>query len=489
MGVVENPIRQGFANIASLFAPPSAQDMAAGAVASATTQKARRLSDAFRIYTDPNSTQEQRDAVGVGSGLYVPDQSYHSVDVTAATSRDNNTADNARALTQTGMQQKGETERALLAPVAKDATRFVPSSIAGMYDLPPTQTGVIGAQQGETVVTPDGRTIEGAAKPLSETEWKAQQSERLRASGQLTDGDLKNTIMGGTPVESIVGPDGKPRIAYRPEAVGQQPAPKQDESSSLGKLQAERAALPPGDPRIAEYDAAITAAGKGGGVTVNLDTASDRTAVREADAAASNTHAAVEGLTRALDLNERAASGIGAGVEQTLNRVFDSQAAADTTELNNIIMGSALDQLRAIFGGNPTEGERKILLEMQGAGSMTRAERRAVLLRARDAASRRLGLAQSQSEGLRSGAYYKPGYQLPDGSAPQQEAAPAPAAPAAAPAQPQTAPAAGGVPNFEQMGGTDLRTWVESNSEAVKSLSDADFQRLRDRAKQLQGAQ
>jgi hypothetical protein len=42
----------------------------------------------------------------------------------------------------------------------------------------------------------------------------------------------------------------------------------------------------------------------------------------------------------------------------------------------------ALSQLRAIFGGNPTEGERKILLDIQAGANMSRPEREALLRRA-----------------------------------------------------------------------------------------------------------
>ncbi|MDR6292357.1 hypothetical protein E9232_004897 [Inquilinus ginsengisoli] len=60
-----------------------------------------------------------------------------------------------------------------------------------------------------------------------------------------------------------VGPTGVQDVT--PESIRAKPP----ESTELGKLQAERAALPPGDPRIAEYDARIGAMGKTGGVTVN----------------------------------------------------------------------------------------------------------------------------------------------------------------------------------------------------------------------------
>lgn len=269
MPIYQNPyIGQAISNIAQLFAPPSAGDMAAGAQigllnAKTTSEKqqAGRLAEFYGKITDPNTPRDMADRYGIGAGAFNPSQGYYSVDTQAATSRANNTADNARALQQTEMQQRGDTERSLLAPVGPGATRFVPKSIGDMYQLPSEQVGVIEAQPGETVVTPDGRTVNGAPKPLSETEWRAGQSERLRQSGAINDQQIVNSIMGDTPVETVLGSDGKPRIVARPDAIGQQPAPKVQELSGVGKLITERDALPAADPRRAEYDRAISASG------------------------------------------------------------------------------------------------------------------------------------------------------------------------------------------------------------------------------------
>ncbi|WP_343714045.1 transglycosylase SLT domain-containing protein [Inquilinus sp.] len=176
----------------------------------------------------------------------------------------------------------------------------------------------------------------------------------------------------------------------------------------------------------------------GSGTTINLNTASNQEAIRGADQSVVGIQSAMQALDRAMELNNSAASGPLAGVEQLGNRLFDQQAAAATTEMNTLITQTALDQLRAIFGGNPTEGERKILLEMQGAGNMTRAERAAVLQRAKIAAQNRLALAQAQSRDLRTGDYYKQGYQppTPAGVSPAQGQSPQGASPAATPAAP-----------------------------------------------------
>ena len=51
-----------------------------------------------------------------------------------------------------------------------------------------------------------------------------------------------------------------------------------------------------------------------------------------------------------------------------------------TREQENLLTGGALAGLRASFGGNPTEGERKILLDVQGIGAKS-IEERAIILK------------------------------------------------------------------------------------------------------------
>jgi hypothetical protein len=77
--------------------------------------------------------------------------------------------------------------------------------------------------------------------------------------------------------------------------------------------------------------------------------------------------------------------------------------------------------LKAIFGGNPTEGERKILLEVQGSVNQPDAVRRRIWDRAIQLAQQKLSLAEQRSNELRGGNYYKAG----GGSAAPAAAAPA----------------------------------------------------------------
>jgi len=219
--LTEDPyFAQGVGALAKMFAPLSPQEVYAGAKAKETQQKVGMLADLYKLAQDPNFDQQRFDRVGAASGQWAPSQGYYAIDQHNATSRANNSADNARALEQTDREQFGQTERALLHPVAAGATRFVPSSIASMYEIPEQQVGVVSASQGEKVVTPDGRTIMGAPKPLTKSEVEG------RILSGLPD-DIKRAVaIGGTPVESVVGQDGKPVIQFRSNAVGMQPYDK-----------------------------------------------------------------------------------------------------------------------------------------------------------------------------------------------------------------------------------------------------------------------
>ncbi|MNL19054.1 hypothetical protein D3C87_1402340 [compost metagenome] len=77
-------------------------------------------------------------------------------------------------------------------------------------------------------------------------------------------------------------------------------------------------------------------------------------------------------------------------------------------ELDNVVTSQALGQLKAIFGAAPTEGERRILLDIQGSTSQPPEVRKAIFERARQAAQRRLDFYQQRSSELRGGEFYKP---------------------------------------------------------------------------------
>lgn len=112
-------------------------------------------------------------------------------------------------------------------------------------------------------------------------------------------------------------------------------------------------------------------------------------------------------LEEALSLNDKAYSGYGAKMRATLrsNLPGESEAANATINLDNMMTGQALESLKMIFGGMPTEGERKILLEMQASADKTTQQRKDIINRAIKLAKTRAVVNTNKANALRSGTY------------------------------------------------------------------------------------
>jgi hypothetical protein len=120
--------------------------------------------------------------------------------------------------------------------------------------------------------------------------------------------------------------------------------------------------------------------------------------------------AAVKSFQEALKINKQAMGGYGSGALATAGGILPEAirpATVDATkELDNILQGSALPQLKAIFGGMPTEGERAILLEVQGSSAQPASVREGIFKRAMDAANTRIKINEQKAKQLRSGTYF-----------------------------------------------------------------------------------
>ena len=100
---------------------------------------------------------------------------------------------------------------------------------------------------------------------------------------------------------------------------------------------------------------------------------------------------AIQSLKEALELSKVAYEG-GTAQERAemINKYWpdalttDSaiQGAEATKLMDNIVQSQALDALKATFGGMPTEGERKILLEIQGSSEEPQSVRDGIWKRA-----------------------------------------------------------------------------------------------------------
>lgn len=147
-------------------------------------------------------------------------------------------------------------------------------------------------------------------------------------------------------------------------------------------------------------------------------TATDKKAILEADEMVAANQSALDALAQAEGLSDKANSGWFAGARASIGNnlpdwmvpdiVSSPQSSQATTDMDNAIIGQAITQLKTIFGGNPTEGERNILLELQGSSTMPREVRKQVFSRARALAEKRLQFNNDRAADLRGGTYYKP---------------------------------------------------------------------------------
>jgi hypothetical protein len=176
-------------------------------------------------------------------------------------------------------------------------------------------------------------------------------------------------------------------------------------SSPAGKL-AKDEGLVPGTPA---YQARVKQlAGEGKGMTLS---ATEQRELFEAEDSVNASKNVILNLSRAKELNNKAYSGFAAGARRTIARnipgVEDSEGVTATTELETLVGQNMLDQLKATFGGAPSDAEGRVLRELQGSLSMSPKEREAVWDRAIALAARRLKTNQTKMESIRKGAYGK----------------------------------------------------------------------------------
>lgn len=134
----------------------------------------------------------------------------------------------------------------------------------------------------------------------------------------------------------------------------------------------------------------------------------DDKAVLEADKAVEAGSNAVQSLNKAIELSKNAHYGPFAAKAGYVGSLFGHQASVNTELLSNTVTNQALENLRATFGGNPTEGERKILLDVQGAVNQAPEVRDAIYKNALEAATRRIDFNKRNAEQMRSGKFLLP---------------------------------------------------------------------------------
>lgn len=193
---------QAASNIAALFAPPSGADAAGWATADAKRAQMNNLGRLFEAAQDPNFNQMVFDRMGQATGQWTPSTGYYGVDMDYRASRANNAADNARALQANKLDNQTKAITSLYGSQSPgQVAPAVSEDFMKLLDMPAVPARV------------------GPAKPQTEDDLKAA------IFANLPDEQKKAIVFGSTPVENVATPDG-PRIATRLDAIGQQPAPK-----------------------------------------------------------------------------------------------------------------------------------------------------------------------------------------------------------------------------------------------------------------------
>ncbi len=167
----------------------------------------------------------------------------------------------------------------------------------------------------------------------------------------------------------------------------------------------------PNDPRYADY----ILSGSLPKENQQQLTASDKQAIREGEDLVLTHQNALTQLRRARELSPKAYEGITAGPRAMLMTNLPAalggggEAAMATREFDNLMSTQMLDSLKSIFGGNPTEGERAALKDIQGISSMPAELRQKVIENTIAKVESRLAFEQQRVNDLRGGTYYKPG--------------------------------------------------------------------------------
>lgn len=205
-------IDTAFSNLASLFRPPSGQELAGYANAAATRADARRRAELYAAAQNPETAWDILDRLSFGAGLQNGGQTLQAVD-----------RNNARALQERGMMESGmdrrnaaDNERAL-ATNRLDNQRSIIADLFGPLNQGQTAPAVP-AQIADIFSLPEIGERRGDPKPLSETELKAAILADMPVEQQQA------VAFGSTPIESIIMGDGPVNVT-RPQALGQIPAP------------------------------------------------------------------------------------------------------------------------------------------------------------------------------------------------------------------------------------------------------------------------
>ena len=117
---------------------------------------------------------------------------------------------------------------------------------------------------------------------------------------------------------------------------------------------------------------------------------------------------ALTALDKALKLNPQTFTGsLGDMAQKYALGVVDPShpKVKATEEQENLLANQALSSLKTLVGGNPTEGERKVIMDLQGIASKSLPVREGIIKGAIQATQNRLARNQKRLADIQSGAY------------------------------------------------------------------------------------
>lgn len=201
-----------FSNLAGVFAPPSAQDFYAQSRTEGQDFQNQAIADAYGAMTAEGVTPQDQDRFGVAATLFGqgfnPTQTNRAVDIASGDRRYGTDVGAATAMRGQNLDL---------------AQAYATNNLTGDQAIPGLSPEIAEALGlGFDLPAVSGQGIGAPATPLTETQVAGADRQRLQGDGLLTDEMLLAEIMGTTPVENIVTPEG-PRVAYRTDAVGQEP--------------------------------------------------------------------------------------------------------------------------------------------------------------------------------------------------------------------------------------------------------------------------
>jgi hypothetical protein len=338
---MQSDVQKGFGALATAFAPPSASDDAAYARAGLDNQK-RSIIEKLR--SDPH--YQGADA-GVLADLFDPTSSFYAQDQNDATKR-------------RGQDIQAQTDIATNANTVRGAAI---SNLFGALNQGQVRPDVP-ADVAATIGLPAMGSVAGAPKPLSEDEVKGIILRDMTPASvpTLTNEQLVGIATKGVGTQNVVGPDGKPKVVYDAQAVGQQPAyaPNKEIVNNNEGYGAPGDGLvwardPAGDIKLDDRGAPIAIPYQGGKL-FNEQQQADKTAAAQKQNADTKGGVVVQDIDRTLDQiesNPLLTTGVGS---QATSWLGGTPAQAVGSLLDTIKANTGFDQLQAMRNASPTGG-------------------------------------------------------------------------------------------------------------------------------------